>query len=125
MTGGNVRPLKPVQRGAVGCCRNVVGTKLLVVHYPVVGTLESTGCVVGVLTVVGWAKKWAQTQWCARVHTGLLWTHTGLHWAALGSRWPLGGSSLLCPASALATFDSANNCSEIVFIFCFLDGVSD
>ena len=81
-------PSNRFKRGAVGCCRNVVGSKLLVVHYPVVGTLESTGCAVGERTVQ-WAgqksgRKHSGVPWYTLVCFGLTLVCTGLLWGADG-----------------------------------------
>ena len=99
--GGNVPSNRfcsqRTQRDAVGCCWNVVGSDrsslLFTILYPAVGSLrlQQSGTFDErdvQLAYKQWvAKKRAQTQWCAWVHThwhcctGLLWT---------GGRWPLG-----------------------------------
>ena len=123
--GGNVPSNRfcsqRTQRDAVGCCWNVVGSDrsslLFTILYPAVGSLrlQQSGSFDErdvQLAYKQWvAKKRAQTQWCAWVHTGT----AALACFGQGADGPWVGASpnsLLCPTSALGTFDRTNSSSE-------------
>ena len=109
-TGFAARELRETQLG-------VVGMLLFTILYPAVGSLrlQQSGSFDErdvQLAYKQWvAKKRAQTQWCAWVHTGT----AALGCFGQGADGPWVGASpnsLLCPTSALGTFDRTNSSSE-------------